>query len=157
MSRSISLLLRQALAAPETGEALLVLLTVSHASFTTVRYVNNTESVTSGGQTFLGYAFNAVLPADMDSPAEVPLVIDAVDPTFARQLLAVTGARPGVQMDVVTSSTPDTVEATFSFEAKDMAVDNAAQLQMTLAHEPILSQPYPGILFDAARFPDIFD
>lgn len=94
MSRDISTEARQSLNAAETGDAFLILLTLSHAGMAEpLRVTNGGEDVTSRGDIFTAYPFELSLPDDdAGQSPEARLVIDNIDRQIVRAVRSLTTA-----------------------------------------------------------------
>ena len=136
----------------------MLLVRIAHADLAaTLRYAEGAGDIASGGNTYLGNGLRLPLPSDDDGLVETTLelgIVDMDDDTLDT-LLDASGDPPTVEVDVVLISAPSTVEATFYFDAKNAVADEGV-LRMALAHEPVQARPYPGYVYDAARFPDLF-
>jgi len=157
MSRSVTNATWQALAAQETGEVFLVLLTILHPDLTTpFRFVNNNENIDSNGETFNRYPFEISLPED--SASRIPraeLTIDNVDRQIVQTIRSLSSA-PTVQIDVIRAAAPDVLEATFvDFVFRDIGYDFLT-VSGSLTLENILAEPYPAGIFSPADFPGLF-
>jgi hypothetical protein len=162
MSRNVSATFRAALQASRSGEGLLLLISISHASFATQRFVANTKDVVSRGNVFTGWGFEGEFPNDLETSVETTLNMDARDRTFLDLVRAATGSPPTVLLEAVTLTTPDTVEASayFEFRARDPGDEGVPtrgrSLQLTLSYEPLGRDAYPGVLFTPASDPDLW-
>lgn len=157
MPRPLSTAAKQAIYAQETGEAFLMLLTISHAQLTpTLRFAGNYVDVVSRGQTYLGWPFAIALPAEVDDQLPtVQVQIDNVDRRIMEGVRALTSA-PAVTLEVVLASAPDTVEAgPFAFTLRNADYD-ALVVTGSLAFEDVLNEPYPQHAFTPAKFPGLF-
>jgi hypothetical protein len=147
---------RQSIYAQETGEIWLHLLEIEHTAITTLRFVDNTEQITSNGDIYLPYAFRIALPGEFDDQLpSVQLEIDNVDRQILEGIRALPSA-PTIVLALILASSPDVIEAgPFRFTLK--AVDYDAQtISGTLAFEDTLNEPYPAIRFTPNYFPGIF-
>jgi hypothetical protein len=156
MSRNLSTLAKQAIYAQETGEVFLLLLTISGSGLTTIRVVNNTQDVVSGGNTYLGFPFDITL-ADEDElrPPRMRLRIDNVDRQIVQALRSLT-VTPTIQLDVVLASQPNTIEASFpGFTLRDASYD-ALVVEGDLLLEDVLNEPFPQHAFTPQHFPAVF-
>lgn len=154
MARSLSSAARQALFAQQTGEAIIILLTLSEASLPApIRVCTAGEDVVSNGETYQAFPFEITMPDDTDeAPPTVRLTIDAVDRRIIEAVRAAEGAI-AVQMQIVFSSDLDQVEV-MPGEFKLTEVEySALSVEGTLSFEDILSEPYPADTFTPAKFP----
>lgn len=154
MARSLSSAARQALFAQQTGEAIIILLTLTEASLPApIRVCTAGEDVVSNGETYQAFPFEITMPDDTDeAPPTVRLTIDAVDRRIIEAVRAAEGAI-AVQMQIVFSSDLDQVEV-MPGEFKLTEVEySALSVEGTLSYEDILSEPYPADTFTPAKFP----
>lgn len=157
--RSSSSALLAAIAAQESGEAVLILLTIQHASFATMRFVNDTKDIVSGGDLFKARAFALALPQEApEGFPDTPIVVDNTDLLVGNGFAQVLprSAKPVVTIRVVLASTPNTIEATFVGEVTQVADGNGASITLTVDAEPLLDEPFPGEMFTPERFPSMF-
>lgn len=156
MSRTLSAAAIKDMFAQSSGEAFLLLLTLEHPDMTTVRVVNNTESVTSRGNVYIGFPFECALPNDVaDQLASVQLRISNVDRRIVGELRGIEGPMSATA-EVIAASRPDVVEiGPMVFDLTNAEYD-VESIVATLAYEPILSEPFPAGVFDPQRFPAVF-
>lgn len=139
-----------------TGEAWLVLLTISHSSLAApLRFVNNNEDVVSNGNTFKFFPFEIVLPGqDPESPSKATLKIDNVSREIIATIRTITSP-PTVQLDVILASTPDVIEATFT-DMKLRGVEyDVTSVSGELVYESIFTEPV-SYTMTPSRFPGLF-
>lgn len=155
--RTLSSTAQAAIAAAQTGEAFLVLLTLDHDDLDApIRVTSDAVATVSRGETFTPFPFEVALPSERDDQlAGVRLVIDAVDRSIIIALRDLTSA-PTVTMEVVLGSTPDTVEAgPFEYTLKN-ATYNALTVEGDLAFEDVLNEAFPGQSFVPFTHPGLF-
>lgn len=157
MSRSLSVSARQALYAAETGEAFLILLTLSHASLAVpLRVSSDTVDTISRGDTFTAYPFELSLPDDEDNKSpRARLVIDNIDRQIVQAVRSL-ATSPEVLIEIVRAADPDTVEARFQdFKLANVTYDaNLVEADLTI--EDFTAEPYPAASFSPSLFPGIF-
>ena len=148
---------KQAVFAGETGEAFILLLTISHAQLAApIRVAHNSQDVTSRGNVFAAYPFQIDLPAqDPERPPRVRLAIDNVDLAIVRSLRSISSP-PAVTLEVVLASAPDTVEAGPFAMTLAGATYDANAIEGDLAFEDVLNEAFPGDRFTPANFPGLF-
>lgn len=158
MTRPVSSAFRSLLSARTPGDGVVLLLRLTHDDFADQDWTDCEEDVTSGSTTYSSRHFTIPLPSDEDGMVEVPLEVDVrdMDDDDLDDILGAADDRPDVEVDVVSRSDPDTVEATFVFQMRSASADLGV-LRATLMYEPLLATPYPGVIFDAERFPDLFE
>jgi len=143
--------------AAQTADVWLVLLTIEHADLSAaIRVVNNTETITSNGESFIAYPFRVVLPdAREDAPPRARLEIDNVSREIGEAIRSISSA-PTVTMQVVRAADPDVVERRWpSFRLSNVKV-NAGRVTGDLGLEDFASEPYPAGIFSPAGFPGLF-
>lgn len=148
----------QAMFARETAEVFLVTMRVYHASFGTIRVVNNTEAVVKTDGTYQPFPFNLVLPEDTDEQVpSITVTFDNIDGTITDAIRNVTGARPTCSFEVVLASQPNTIEAgPFNFTILG-AQYNAKTIECTLGfEEDILNQQVPNGVYTPSNSPGLF-
>lgn len=146
-----------ALAAQETGEVFLLLLTIEHAVLNpTLYFVNNTVDVTSRGHTYLGWPFQISLPEEReDSFPSVQLTIDNIDRRIVEGIRTLPSA-PTITLEVILASSPNTVEAgPFTFALRGVEY-SALTITATLSPEDMLNEPAMQYTFTPGLFPGLF-
>ena len=157
MSRNITFAARAALNAPETGEAFLILLTISHAQLPLpIRVTSDAVATASRGESFVPFPFELSLPDDNDGRSpEARLVIDNIDRQIVRAVRLLPSA-PLVLIEIVRAAEPDTVEARFEdFRLTDVSYDSQA-VEGNLTVEDFTAEPFPAFLFSPGLFPGLF-
>lgn len=156
MSRTLSTAGYAAVNAQETGEVFHMLITVANSNGPPIRMTTNSEDVVSRGNTFLAYPFALELPTDeAGNISEARLSIDNVARALVDEIRGL--VEPLVlTIEVVTESTPDTVE----YSAEDYRLKNvnsdAITISGTLTQENYLTEPYPKDIMSGATFPGLF-
>lgn len=157
MSRDISPETQAAIFAPQTEEAFLILLTISHASLPApLRVCNNAVDITSRGDIYIAFPFELSLPDDGDDrPPRARLAIDNVDRQIVQAVRSLDSS-PAVLIEIVRAAAPDTVEARFEdFRFTNISYDsNLVEGDLTL--EDFTSEPYPAAAFTPGLFPGLF-
>jgi hypothetical protein len=167
MPRNLSQAMRAAAFAQETGEVLVLLVTLSHPSMTDdIRVASDGQDVVSRGQLYVAYPFEPFCPSDReDSPPRVSLRICNVDRRIVQAVRSIptdpaaAGGGNGplrVTLELVLASSPDLVEAgPYTFNLREVQFD-ALVVEGTLMYEDILNEPYPADVHTPARFPGLF-
>ena len=157
MARSLSSTMIAAGNASETGEIPLFILVIEHTDITTLRFVANTEDVTSDGNVYTAYPFQINIPL-VDSDTQIPtaqLRIDNIDQAIVAAIRGLSTA-PTITASIILASTPDTVECgPYAFTLKNVTY-NAIEITGTLGFEEILNEPFPGDTFNPQNFPGLF-
>ncbi|MBI3441731.1 MAG: DUF1833 family protein [Proteobacteria bacterium] len=157
MSRTVSSLARQALNAPETADAFLVLLTLSHADLDPpLRVTSDAVTTVSRGNSFAAFPFDLVLPDDQDSRSpRARLVIDNVDRQIVQVVRNLSSA-PTILIEIIRAASPDTVEARFvDFKLTSVTYD-ARRVEGALTVEDFTAEPFPSAIFSPSLFPGLF-
>lgn len=156
--RSLSAPARRAIYAQQTGEAFLVLLTLTHASFAPpIRVCSDARDVSSVGQTYVAFPFEVGLPPERDEgPFTVQLRIANADRRIVQAVRTASGEPVQVELRVVLASSPDLTEAgPFAFALRDVEYD-AEWVTGTLMFEDVLNEPFPAREVDPNTFPGVF-
>lgn len=157
MSRSLSTAFKTATNKQQTGEAFLLLLEINHDDLDTpLRFVNNTEDVTSNSDVYTAFPFEISLPSDReDQLPTVTLAIDNIDRTLVSTIRDITSP-PTASVSVIMASDPDTIEAgPYDFTIKDASY-TAEVVTSSLAFEDILNEAFPGDSFTPNHFTSLF-
>lgn len=158
MSRVVSASALQAMLSRETAEVFLVAMRISHASFGTMRIVNNTEVVSRSDGNYVPFPFAITLPAETEEQVpQVTVVFDNIDEAILDAVRTVSGARPAVSFDVILASSPNTVEAgPFNFSIMSVQYD-ARQVTCSLGfEEDILNQQVPRGNYSPSNSPGLY-
>ncbi|GGE18096.1 hypothetical protein GCM10011390_41600 [Aureimonas endophytica] len=143
---------------PETDEAVVVLLTITHASLDAPIRVSNHNTVRisddpvryatlSRGQTYEFLPFSLSLPEEGDDvePA-MQITIENVSRELTPLISSIT-TPPGVLVELVTASHPDVVEVPFpDFEMTSAEID-AGSAVLSLSLDALTQEPFPGYDF----------
>ena len=157
MSRSLSTAFKTAIYKQQTGETFLLLLEIDHDDLDTpLRFVNNTEDVTSNSDTYTAFPFELNLPSDReDQLPTVTLAIDNIDRTIIDTVRDISSP-PTASVSVIMASDPDTVEAgPYDFTIKNVNY-TAEVVTCELAFEDILNEAFPGDSFTPNYFTSLF-
>jgi hypothetical protein len=129
--------------AEATGEVWLVLLTIEHADLAEpLRFVNNTENITSNGDAFLAFPFDYVAPDEGNEGAGIGRIrIDNVDRQIAQTIRELQTA-PTVTVQIVLASDPDTIER----ELGDLVLASASwdKFEVSADLSPLRDHDEPG-------------
>jgi hypothetical protein len=136
---------------------MIALLRISHSGFVTMRFTSEGQAVESGGETYEPRWFEVPLPSDADGQVESSLDLDVtgLEDGDVNDLIELSGDFPVVEVDLVLASDPETVEATFYFQMRSGSLDES-KFRAALRFEPFLAKPFPGFVYDASSFPDLF-
>lgn len=157
MSRNITTTTRQAIYGAETGEAFVILLTLSHENLAApIRISSDGVDTESRGEVFVAYPFDLTLPDDEESrSSRARLVIDNVDRQIIAALRGLSSA-PVLTMEIVRGAAPDVVEAVFSdFRLINVTYDSQV-IEADMGIEDFTAEPYPAASFSPSLFPGMF-
>lgn len=159
MARSLPSTVVEALNAQTTDNVFLVLLTVSHPDFTTVRLVNNTEDITSNGNVHSAFPFSIILPPDSEEfQPRIKVEVVNVTKLLIDEIRTIAGDtdRATVDIQVVEASDPDTDLITLTnFQMVEVSYDKD-KISFLLVIETFLSEPFPSKSFTPSNFPGLF-
>lgn len=175
MSRAVSEAFQAAANAEETGEVVVILLTITHADLEApIRLSNDptqrldlleSESEASGqpvygtisrGDSYLYLPFQLTLPQEQDqSPPSARVVIENVGRDLV-PLLRSTSTPAQVTIEILLASDLETVEVTFPTLDLAQADYDAGQATLDLVVDYLANEPYPAGNFDPSGFPGLF-
>ncbi len=149
MPRTVSLAALQALLKQEMDEQFVEIIKIDHAELASpLRFVRDTQNITSGGDVYTAFTFQISLPPDDDqNPPSLDLIIAAVDQQIPSIIRSLTSA-PTVDYSIIRVSTPDTIEV----GPIPFVVDNVemSHLEVRLKlgfHRNFLNEQFPKDLF----------
>lgn len=117
--------------------------------------VNNNEDVVSRGNTYQAYPFMVTLPNDMEEEAMyVQITIDNVDQLLVHAIRS-TVEPPTAKIELVVSSSPNTVERTIDFLIMTGVQYDAQQITATLQPNDFLNSPAIDSIYTGVEFPDL--
>lgn len=154
--RTLSIAAIRAMLSSSTGDVFLALLTIEHPTITTVRVVDNTESITSRGHTYAPFPFGLVLPEDSDQGvARAQLQISNVSRELVDEIRSLTEPA-SVTLEIIRAEDPDLVEVgPFVFDLKNASYTVDA-VTAELGYEPVRELGFPAGSFTPDRFPGLF-
>ena len=157
MSRTLSATGLASMLANETAEEWIILLTISHVSFSTVRLARRSINIVSNGETFNSRYFELTWPDQ--TPNNIPqwqLSLDIVDQAVLAELRAIT-TPPTVRIDLIRASSPDTIEMT---TGDDYKLRNMRYISTTMtaeiSMEDLLDEGFPSGRILPSNFPGGF-
>lgn len=148
--------IKQAAYDQETKEVILVIVTIEHDDLAApIRVVNNTEDITSGGDTYTAFPFDITLPdAREDAPPRARLVIDNVSREITQAIRSISNAAT-VTLGVIQASNPDVVDPEWPFFKLTNVKWDVGQVSGDLTLEDFTSEPFPAGIFSPASFPGL--
>jgi hypothetical protein len=106
----------EAIAAQNTSEQAVVLVTVTHSSFGgPLRWCTGGADIVSRGFTFAARPMTPAPPGESADgrPSAAKLIVDNLDPDAVGAFRTISAGRPKVLIEVVLAATPDVVEKTW--------------------------------------------
>ena len=168
MTSYVSLNFRTAAYAQETGEVLIALLTIDHPSLEEPIRISTdpTERLSEGEQIVYGTKSNTKefiffpvrlkLPDDTDEgPRNMQIELDNIHRQYIQTIREIVGP-PTMQVDIVLSSDPDTIETSWPEFLMRNIKYNAFIISATLDMETLEREPFPAGSFDPSRFRGLF-
>lgn len=135
-----------------SDDPLLMLVTLTHTSFTTLRLVNNTEDVISRGNTHIAFPMRINLPAeDGVNVLKSQIQFDNVSLDLIDEIRSVT-TPIDTTIELVLASDPDTVEISFNeFKISNVRYDsrtiNADLFLDDFLHTELTSERYTPTIY----------
>ena len=156
MSNSISAQLLAQLYAQESNDPFLMLVTISHGSFSTIRLVNNLVNVTSRGNTYTGFPMTVRLPQDDgESNREVQIDFDNVSLELVDELRSVTTPMD-VKVEMVLASSPDDVQLSLEeLKVRTLTYDKM-RISARLVMDSFLNVEMTSEKYTPTNFPGLF-
>lgn len=155
MTRQISTDALKAMMAQETGELFLVLATLDHPDFSqTWRFVNDTQDLTRGADTFLSYPFAVEFHNDDDNVPIAQLALDNIGQEIMAEIRSIKG-RIDASFECVRHADPTDVVFTSDYEIADVNADQVLIRGTLIFFEP-LDEPLPYQTFNQADFPGLY-
>jgi len=112
MANTISAELKAQFFGQESDDPFLALVTLTHPSFTTLRFVNNSVDVVSRGNTFMAFPMKLKFPMDDgESGREFTIEFDNVSLALIEEIRSVT-TQIGVTIELILGSMPNVVQMT---------------------------------------------
>ena len=154
---TLSITARAALAAEDTDEVFVTLLTLDNADFASpVRVCSNSENVISNGNTFVPCPFDLALP---DSPEEGPSTASLVIENVSREIIdeiRLTATPITVLIEIVLASSPNTIELALPNFLLRAIEANAETISGELLTDDTSNDAWPTDRMDPGRVPGIF-
>lgn len=156
MSNQLSQELLAQLYAQESDDPFLMLVTLSHGSFSTIRLVNNTQDIVSNGNTFTAFPMLITLPKDDgETVRDVQIDFDNVSLELIDELRSITTA-VDVNIDLVLASNPDTVQMTISdLKLRSISYDKQ-RVRARLMMDNFLAQEMDAETYGPTNYPGLF-
>lgn len=157
MSITLSALAKAALAAQESGEVWVHLIQLVHADLSpTLRYCDDDEDVSHGGNLYTARALEVELPTQGEGAGrEVTLRIDDADRALRAKLKGLQGPVEATLRIILKSDPGTLLRGPFVFELQSVEKDPAT-LEGKLVYESLLDEQVPKDRFTPANCPALF-
>ncbi|MCC6426293.1 MAG: DUF1833 family protein [Phycisphaerales bacterium] len=158
MPRTLPPSITNALLAQETGECLILLVTLEHDDMVdTIRVCSDGKDLYSRGDRYQAFPFDVALPDEIEETVpRVRLRIDAIDQQVIRAVREISGDPIQVKLELIAASDTDTVLAgPFTFSLRNVTWD-AFTVEGDLTYRDLLTEPFPAPLMTPSRLPGIF-
>lgn len=158
MARTLSTAMMQAINAQESASAILILLTLSHASLLAdICVTSDLVNTTSNSVVYFPFPFMLTLPDDdAAKPPSAKLIIDNIDRSIFAALQLMGTTPPEVTIQLVLAEQPDTVDyGPITMTLRDISIDDLT-VEGTLGYDSILNEPFPKDLVTPATVPGVF-
>jgi len=140
----------------ESSDPFLLLITLSHPQFPTIRLVNNNEDVISRGNTFTALAMRITLQTnDGESIPQISIVLDNVPIELMDELRSTT-TPANVLVEAILKSLPDVVEISIGDLLLSKINYSNRQITATLVLNDLFNQRIPGELYSPQFYPGMF-
>lgn len=156
MARQLTNKVLNELFVQNSDDPLLLLVTVSHASFTTLYLVNNTEDIISNGNTFVAFPMQIQLPPDnAETSRNTQITFDNVSLDLITEMRSVTSPMD-VTIQAVLATDPDTVEISFGeLKMSDIKYDQQS-IRASLILDDFLSTELTSEKYTPSIYPGLF-
>lgn len=140
----------------ESNDPFLMLVTLTHSSFGTLRFVNNVEAITSRGDVYSAFPMKVTLPTDDgESLREVMMEFDNVSLELIEEIRTVTDYID-VVIEMVLASAPDSVEIELGeLKIKEVSY-NQSSIRARLFMDDFLNTEMTGEKYTPSNFPGLF-
>lgn len=156
MSNELSNLLKKEIFSEASADPFLMLVTLSHASFDTIRLVNNNEDVISNGNSYKWFPMNINLPTDdAEEDKRVTIVFDNVSQYLVDELRLIT-TPIDAKIEMVLASNPNVIEITLDqLKMKSISL-NSQSIQASLTLDDFLYTELSSERYTPTNFPGLF-
>jgi len=159
LARTLPSLIVEAMNSQTTGDLFLVTIELSHSQFDTVRFVNNTENITSNGDVYDKFPFNLTLPPDSEelSP-RIRVTIPNAERDLVTEVRTIAGSREKALGTVafLEAGDPDTILISWTDFEIDNVKYNVEVMTFDLSVEDFANEPFPSQSMTPNHFPGLF-
>ena len=158
MANTLSNELLAQLFAQESHDPFLILVTLSHASFSQdITLANNSENIVCRGITFLSFPMRIVLPIDDGGASRnCQIEFDNVSLALISQLRTITNSDIRVKLEMVLASIPNVVQMSLEdFKIGSISYDKI-KIQAELVSDNFMDFCLTSERYQPSNFPGIF-
>jgi len=156
MSNTIPPSLLAQLYAQTSEDPYLMLVTLSHPSFTTLKLVSNTVDIVSRGDTYIAFPMRITLPVDDGETArEVAMEFDNVSQELIDEIRSVT-TPIDVLVEMILASDPDTVVVSYGDLSIRNISYNKSRISARLFMDDFLNVAMTSEKYTPQNFPGLF-
>lgn len=142
--------------AQESDDPFLTLVTLSHASFTTIRLVNNTKDITSRGEVYEAFPMRIRFPVDDgESARDFTIQFDNVSLQLIEEIRSVVDPID-VKIELILASLPDDVQ----LSQEDLKIQqinyNSQTVEARIILDNFLTTEMTSEIYGPSNFPGIF-
>ncbi len=140
----------------ESTDPLLTLVTLTHASFSAIRLVNNTADIISNGNTFTAFPMKIGMPRDDgETSREVAIEFDNINLDLISAIRTVT-TQIDVTIELVLASIPDAVQMSFNELKISNVTYNKSRVTARLYLDAFLNTELSSEKYLPLNFPGLF-
>lgn len=156
MSNQLSPALLAQLFAQESNDPFLMLITLSHPTFSDIRLVNNTEDIVSNGLTYTSFPVTIRLPVDDgETTRELNIDFDNVSLELIDEIRTVT-TPINLKIEMILASNPDLVEITLEDLKLRSLTYNKQRISAKIIMDNFLNVELNAEVYGPKNFPGIF-
>jgi len=156
MANQLSPELIYQLMSQESDDPFLVLLTLTHPSFSTVRLANNTKDIVSRSETYMAFPFKIRFPVDDgESAREFSIEFDNVSLELVDEIRSVTSPI-GITIEMILASMPDDVQITQENLQIQTIQMNKQRISAKIIVDDFLNIEMTGEKYEPTNFPGLF-
>jgi len=156
MSRNLSNALLGELYNQQSGDPLIMLVTLTHTSFSTIYLCDNIEDIVSRGNTYTAFPMMISLPSENGATTQkAQITFDNVSLDLIDEIRTVTSPIE-VALEVVLASDPDTVEISFEeLKIQNVSYDSVS-IRADLYLDDFLNTELSSERYTPTLFPGLF-
>lgn len=148
----------RAITAQETPEVPVVLVTITHASFSEpLRWCTGGEDIVSNTIPFTARAMQVALPGEGDAGARrARIIVDNIEQDAVAELRSVQMGRPQVKLEVILAAYPDDVELTWPGLRVVASRPGVDSIELEITPRDDGEEEWPVQSYSQGRFPGLY-